>query len=137
MEIITKKYDAAISTLKTLDEAILLLKNPKYQDIQKSMRDSAIQRFEYSIDTFWKFLKIYLQEVAKVEIESASPRSILRQSLHNQIINENEFKTLITGITDRNLTSHSYNEQLADQIIHNLPKYYSVMDMVLQRIKIV
>jgi len=100
------------------------------------MRDSAIQRFEYSIDTFWKFLKIYLQEIKKIDIEGSSPRSILRQSLHNQIINEDEFNTLISGIVDRNLTSHSYNEELAEKIIQHLPLYYSKMNTILQRIQI-
>lgn len=134
MEGVKKKQQAARKTLMTLKEALDLLSDPEYQSIHKTLRDSVIQRYEYSIDTFWKFLKIYLQENQKVTLESFSPKAILRQSLTSGLINQNQYDLLINGISDRNLTSHTYNEELAEEIIARVANYYAVMNNVVSQL---
>lgn len=50
-------------------------------------RDSLIQRFEYSYELFWKFLKKYAEHQF-ITLESASPRGIIRVcrlTRHNNI----------------------------------------------------
>ena len=80
MEIIEKKYASLKKALTSLYEALIIIDNPTNQDLCDSLRDSVIQRFEYSIDSFWKFLKLYIQEREGVDLETSSPRIILRQA---------------------------------------------------------
>lgn len=132
--LIREKHTFLIKSLLTLQEALKLLDNPAYQQIYKSLRDSAIQRFEYTIDIFWKFLKVYMQEELNVSLDSNTPRFVLREAVHAQLINEEEAELFIAGIADRNLTSHTYQEHVAEQIIHQIPSYYTAMKTVTDRI---
>ena len=61
MEKIIKRYEMALQTLATLKIVLDKLAGDVPEEYRLELRDSAIQRFEYSIDTFWKFLKIYVQ----------------------------------------------------------------------------
>ncbi len=136
MEIIKSRYQALIKALATLGEAIQIINDPEYRKIYKSLRDSAIQRFEYSIDNFWKFLKLYLQEKSNVPLETATPRIILREAVNSNIISEKEYMQLIESITDRNLTSHSYNENIAELLVKKIPDNYLLMQNIIQRLSV-
>lgn len=39
-------------------------------------------------------------------------------------------------IAARNLTSHTYNEFLAQEIVSDLPEYYDLMQKIMKRISI-
>jgi nucleotidyltransferase substrate binding protein (TIGR01987 family) len=134
MEVIEKRRQAVLQTLDTLQEALILIENPAHIDLFKSLRDSLIQRFEYTIDTFWKFLKIYLQEKDEADLPSAAPRAILREAFNGGLLQQKELDLLIESIADRNLTSHSYNEVLAQELLDRIPLYYEVMRHVVERI---
>ncbi len=98
------------------------------------MRDAAIQRFEFSIDTFWKFLHTYMQEVEKLNIQGvASPRSTFRYALQSGKIVDDEYKLCINMIEDRNRTSHTYNEETAQEIFEQLAKYYNFLLSLVER----
>lgn len=134
MEIIKTRLQSLLKALCTLDEAIALLQNPEYKKIYNSLRDSAIQRFEYSIDNFWKFIKIYIQEKHQIPLETATPRLILREAVNVNLISESEYELLIKGITNRNLTSHSYNEEIAQILIEKIPSQYILMKTIIDRL---
>lgn len=138
MEIIKLKYGAVTKALNTLDIAIKKFTSMHHgTEDYLIVRDSVIQRFEYSTDSFWKFLKIYLEVVQKVPIESSSPRSILKLALFSKIITEHELNVLLQSLSDRNLTSHSYNEEVAEMIQSQIPLYYVTMKEVVERIEII
>lgn len=131
-----KKYLSLTKALETLDESLQIINNPKNQYLYESLRDSTIQRFEYSIDTFWKFLKIYIQEKEAIDLEASSPRIILRQAESIGIIDKKSYQSLIDGLADRNLTSHVYNEGTAESILKNIPHYYEIMKLVTENLKL-
>lgn len=64
MEWIDKRYQVAQQALATLKTAL-----DKFHDMDinhiyyQEVRDSIIQRFEYSTDTFWKYIKDYLAKI--------------------------------------------------------------------------
>jgi nucleotidyltransferase substrate binding protein (TIGR01987 family) len=137
MEKLKNAYDIVLQTLTTLSEALELLEEKNIPSkYYLSFCDSVIQRFEYSIDNFWKFIKIYLTEISKVTIEAHSPKTILRQAYDANVITNEEFETLIKAITRRNETSHAYNKDLAHKILEEIPHYYETMFVVLERLKI-
>lgn len=132
---ITVKYKATKQALSTLDKG---LKGIMTSCCQKEdyilMRDGLIQRFEYCIDSFWKFLKMYLEDIHKISLISSSPRSILKLSLSLTIINDEEYDILLRCVSDRNLTSHTYDEEIAEKIQSHIALYYSVMVAILDRL---
>lgn len=136
METLKYRYDAALQSLETLKEALEIIQNPTYQEIYKTLRDSVIQRFEYSIDTLWKLLKLYLEEKQGVTFEKITPRAVLIAVADAQLINEKEYKILFECVTDRNLTSHTYRAALAEELAERIPLYYDTMNAILHRIKI-
>jgi nucleotidyltransferase substrate binding protein (TIGR01987 family) len=103
------------------------------EDLQ-AYRDSVIQRFEYSIDGFWKILKMYLEDVEGIVLETTGPKSIARIAALNHVISELESADLIIMIEQRNKTSHIYREEIADEIAKNAHKYLSLMQIIFNRL---
>jgi len=97
-------------------------------------QDSTIQRFEYSYDSFWKFLKIYFEQKFNLE-NTNSPRSVFRTCVERQICSESEGKILLAMIDDRNKTTHNYNAAQVREIYPNIPKYYDVMIKIITLIQ--
>ena len=95
-------------------------------------RDSVIKRFEFSIDLFWKNLKDLLMTVHGIEL--ASPKSIFRECLGQQVITDTEFTICIDMINDRNNTAHCYNEELAEEIAQHIKKYYTILSTITKQL---
>src|SRR5438445_6077352 len=100
MEAINKKITIFLDALKSLEESIELFyeckdlfnKQPteKHRRFFTGMRDSMIQRFEYCTDLFWKVVKVYLEDVEKMDLPVNSPRVILREAVTARILSEFE-----------------------------------------------
>ncbi len=71
--------------------------------------DGTIQRFEFAFELFWKTLKILLEQEHE---EAVFAKQVLSKAYQAGWI-DNE-KLWINMLEDRNLTSHTYNEELAD-----------------------
>lgn len=90
------------------------------------VRDAAIQRFEYTFEIFWKLLKEYLKEYEGVICDS--PKSCIREAFkQNLFLNEKETIGALNMVDDRNMTSHTYHENVAQGIYKNLKNYYKLM----------
>ena len=82
---------------------------------------------------FGNILKEYLGSEHKINIIISSPKAIFRESLNAKIISAEQFETLLGMVDDRNLTSHTYNEALAQEISERANKYYQIMHDIMQR----
>jgi nucleotidyltransferase substrate binding protein (TIGR01987 family) len=98
--------------------------------------DALMRRFKFAIDTFWKFIKLYLEHVQKIELEIASPRGILRAAAEAKIISHDELNQLLTATTDRNLSSHAYEEDISEEVASRIPAHYAVLEAVFKRLSI-
>jgi len=127
MEYFNKKFKSAEKAVATLEDAL----NAKYSVY---VRDSAIQRFEYTTEALWKCLQIYLKEYEG--IISASPKACMREAKKLGILNDEEAKLAIEMIDDRNLTSHTYHEEIAERLFKHLPKYAELMKKILKKIDV-
>ena len=94
-----EKVDQFEHALCTLEEVLALEKN----DI---VRDATIQRFEYTVEVFWKALKIYLRETAG--IDAATPKTVLREAGAADVLTVDEVILGLAMIDDRNETSSVY-----------------------------
>ena len=74
-----KKYKSASRALGTLGEVL----NEEYSLI---VRDAAIQRFEYTYETVWKTIKVYLRE--DEGIVANPPKSVFREALTTRLLSD-------------------------------------------------
>jgi nucleotidyltransferase substrate binding protein (TIGR01987 family) len=94
------------------------------------VRDASIQRFEYSFEIFWKLLKEYLR--VKEGIICNSPKSCFREAFNVKLLTEEETIKALEMTDDRNLTSHTYHENVAEEIYSKIKDYYKFMNKVYQ-----
>ena len=134
MEILEFRYKAISQALGQLEKSLSIFKENKYPDMYETARDSLIQRFEFSFDAFWKYLKEYLRDNRKVQVDFPSPNKTFRTCYEQKVIFDDEYKILIDSTRDRNLSSHTYNEKLAEQISERIMSYYETMQVVVDRL---
>ncbi len=116
------KREQTERALASLQELVpQYIENPK--DI--ILRDAMIQRFEYSTEAFWKYLKAYLS--MEHNLSANSPREVIRTGLKTKLYSEEISKELLQMLDDCNLTSHTYVEELAESIAGRIPSYSTVM----------
>jgi nucleotidyltransferase substrate binding protein (TIGR01987 family) len=97
------------------------------------VRDASIQRFEYSFESLWKLLKTYLAD--QEGIVCNSPKHCFRDALKVGLLSAEEAETCLVMTDDRNLTSHTYIEAVAEAIYGKLPLYLDVMSKLLSNIQ--
>ncbi len=122
-----QRLKTAEAALKTLFEVIGL---PQVSVIQ---RDAAIQRFEYSFEAVWKAARAYLLEVEGMDV--ASPKKVLRASGEIGHLSDSQVSLGLQMVDDRNLTSHTYHEGLAQSIYERLVPYAELMGTWLAKMK--
>lgn len=122
-----------ISAITSFKEAI-----DKYnEDTTNSfVRDSVIQRFEYTYSLALKMIKRYLETntLTQDEVDSFSFNDMIR------VANENGL--LLTNLViwnkyreKRNITSHTYDVQKAKEVISVVNDFYKDVDYLLKQIE--
>lgn len=89
------------------------------------VRDAAIQRFEYTFEAAWRCLKAYLFTIEG--IDCGSPKGCFRHALVTGIFTAEEVETALQMCDDRNLTSHTYLEAVAEKIFGKLSRYLEIL----------
>src|SRR3990167_10214533 len=136
MEELKRKKETLLRCLETVKESLEILKNNSNPEHEKGLQDSVIKRFEYTIDNFWKYLKLYMVDSEKMEILVSSPKAILKEAFSVGLINEYELCILEKALNSRNLTSHIYHEEISLDILEQVPKYYEVMLQIINILKV-
>lgn len=87
------------------------------------IRDATIQRFEFTFEVVWKTLKLYLERQGH---ECGGPPPTLKKAFaENLISTPEEADHWLAMLEDRNLTSHAYDEALANRIYEHIVQDYS------------
>lgn len=110
MERLNQRLAVARRALATLEELTVIGRPTKVE------RDAAIQRFEYTVEAVWKAAQAVLAETFGLEL--ASPKPVIRACVQNGLLSEDDARNALVMIDDRNLTAHTYNEDVA-QAIHS------------------
>ena len=92
-------------------KALRQLEKAAQQPKDEYLRDSVIQRFEFTHELAWKMLKLRLE---KEDIFAKTPRETLQSALQAGLIEDGNAWSDLQKM--RNLTSHTYNESLADEV---------------------
>ncbi len=119
-----KKHHKGIPhRLQNYHKAILSLK--KWIDINDGSdmhRDALIQRFEYCTELAWKTIKKMFREHG--EDDRMFPKELIRKAEQLWIIQH--WAILIDCIDERNILSHNYSEERADESGEFIQEYYHV-----------
>jgi len=91
-----------------------ILKEPK----TVANRDSAIKRFELTFELAWKSAKVYSGNKG---IVCRSPRDCFAEMFRLGLVADDP--VWLKMIDDRNLSVHTYNEKLAEEIYARLKGY--------------
>ena len=78
------------------------------------LRDGVIQRFEFCFELAWKTLRRYLQVHGLDRIDHLTNRELFRLGQEQAVIRNAE--TWFVFLRHRNLTSHVYNEAVAETV---------------------
>lgn len=116
MDRLMERMKMATKALNAFHE-VLLIKHSS-----TIVRDAAIQRFEFSFEACWKAAKQYLYDVEGLDV--GSPKGVIRSCREVGIFSDEETVLALKMVDDRNLTVHTYNEELANEIFKNLPRYF-------------
>jgi nucleotidyltransferase substrate binding protein (TIGR01987 family) len=100
-------------SLAEFEKAIKALDIALKADKTELNRDATIQRFEFTVELAWKTSKKIMGT------SSTAPKQVIREMAQNSLIDDPE-KWLL-AIDKRNLSSHTYNEDLAE-IVYNFAR---------------
>ena len=126
MERLKERLRVARRALGTLLE---VLREPRTPIV----RDACIKRFEYTYETVWKAAQAYLGVVENLDM--ASPTAVARACFRAAILTEDEARGVLRMAQDRNLTVHTYDESLADEMCSRLPEHARLMERWLDSIE--
>ena len=114
--------------VKQLEAALLTLDEVLMMEWSKVVRDAAIQRFEYCFELVWKLIKRRLKLDG---IEANSPRQVIRHAFETGYIEDVDFWFEL--LEDRNLTTHTYNAEIADKVFESAKRLPAASRALLQR----
>ena len=109
--------DTAATKAANLYQAVQRLQESIHSD---SVRDGAIQRFEFCCELAWKALRDYL--TAEGFTAPNSPRSVFKEAFAAGFLSEEG--AWLQLLNDRNATSHIYDEHTADVIYDRIVTIY-------------
>ena len=119
------------TTIKQFEKAVGRLKEVLDVPETDIVRDSAIQRFEFSLDISWKMLKAFLEE--EKGIICVSPKECFREAYRQGLIDYDE--DWIRFVDMRNETVHTYDEDISERIYSQLPDTLSHFEELLKIVK--
>lgn len=116
------------NALQRLKEAATELQQRSASDV---VRDGVIQRFEFTYELAWKSTKAYLEDIGIVD--KLSPKAVIKEAYAQKIIlNEQNWLLMLQ---DRNMTSHVYEEEMAQEIAERIIVHYiNEFELLLQKL---
>ncbi len=107
---------------KSLAQLMELIQVAQQRTLSKFEEAGLIQYFEVSFDLAWKVLKDYLQAQGLMDIIGS--KTAIREAFKNHIIHHGDI--WMSMVDSRNLTSHTYNMQIAQNIVHKIQHLFYI-----------
>jgi nucleotidyltransferase substrate binding protein (TIGR01987 family) len=102
---------------KALESLEAVLRLPK-DDI---VRDATIHRFEYTYELAWKMIKRHLEWAGTSDADSLTRKNLFREAARIGLIADAE--AWFDYHEARNLTSHTYDEVLAEEVYETARRF--------------
>lgn len=107
----------------------------RFQEILKkektvANRDSAIKRFEFTVELAWKTVQKFLREQ---NIVCRSPKECFQEAFRFGLVEDNP--RWIEMFEDRNKTVHTYDEKFADEVYGRMPQYLELLTTLKNKVE--
>jgi nucleotidyltransferase substrate binding protein (TIGR01987 family) len=120
-----QRFSSYTKAFAKLSEAVQLFMNMQNKDngIENDiLKEGLIQRFEYTHELAWNVMKDYAEYQGNNSV--GGYRDATREALQLKIIDNG--LVWMDMISSRNITSHTYNEDIADEVYNKiLHEYYA------------
>ncbi|WP_121614174.1 nucleotidyltransferase substrate binding protein [Mesobacillus foraminis] len=119
--------------LENYEKAVYRLQEAVQLPLEQSIiLDGIIQRFEFTYELAWKLMKSFLEYEGIVEVNS--PRAAFKEAYSIGLISNSE--DWLSMIADRNITSHTYDEQMALLVCERITtQHVHILVTLLQTLK--
>ena len=94
--------------------ALTTLKQLLPEPLTPIVRDALVQRFEYTFEAIWQSARHVLTE--NEGLDAASPAHSIRACHDLGLIDEATSRRCLQMVADRNLTVHTYEEEMAAEV---------------------
>ena len=108
-----QRFDNYKKALVQLEDAVSLAHSRQLSNLEKQ---GLIQAFEFTYELAWNTLKDYLVYQGIQNIVGS--RDTIREAFNRDLIEDGE--AWMAMLIDRNKTSHTYNEEIAEEIFFKI-----------------
>jgi nucleotidyltransferase substrate binding protein (TIGR01987 family) len=116
-----QRFNNYLQAFGELQDGVVLANE---RSLSKLEKQGLIQGFEYTHELAWNLMKDFLVEQGFNNLIGS--KDTTRQAFKSGIVSDGEI--WMDMIKSRNLTSHTYDESLAEEVVTSIiEKYYSVM----------
>jgi len=114
-------------SLEELSKALVALEGALTVEKTDITRDASIQRFEFCVELSWKSAKKVMGT------STSAPKQVIREMAQNGFINDVDF--WLKAIDQRNLSSHTYNETLAEEVFAFAASFLNPAKQLLEKLQ--
>ncbi|MFT5877799.1 MAG: nucleotidyltransferase substrate binding protein (TIGR01987 family) [Dokdonia sp.] len=101
-------------------------------ELNKLEEQGLIKAFEYTFELAWKTLQDLLKHKGYLDI--VGPKPVIKQSFQDGYITNGQ--GWLRMQKSRNLTSHTYNEEIAEEIVSDIQgEYFQYLNSLKQRLE--
>ena len=110
-------YQKALNALR---QAVKLAEQRPLTDLEKQ---GLIQGFEFTHELYWKTLKDFFKAKGRTDIYGS--KDATREGFQDGLLQHGDI--WMEMVESRNLSSHTYNNEISDEIVHKiLTSYYQL-----------
>ncbi len=115
-----QRFHNFLKAFSLIEEAVMKFHNEGISDLEEQ---GLIQRFEFTHELAWNVLKDYFEYQGNTDITGS--RDATREAFNKGLIEDGE--GWMEMIKSRNKSSHTYNEEIAKEIVKDVvEKYYDL-----------
>jgi len=112
-----------LQRFENFEKSFLLLKSGLEIDAPSLVEKAGvIQFFETTFELSWKLMKDYLEYLG---YDVKSPRDSIKTAFQIELIKDGS--TWLEALMDRNLTVHTYDEAIANEVYKKIKESYSTL----------
>jgi len=120
-----------LAKLKLLESAFARFKEAVVDKPNQLIQDAAIHRFEFTFELVWKTLKAVLDHEGVGFFKS--PREVLKQAhVVGYVTEPTVWEDMLKA---RNITVHTYDEELANQVYGSFKTYISAIEHLITQLR--
>lgn len=97
------------SAIEDFDRSLAIDKAMLDPIVADAVQSGQAQKFEFTVELFWKSVKVFLLE--QHGVDAASPKSVIKKYFELGFVDYDACEKLLRALDIRNLLSHTYKKE--------------------------